>query len=297
MEMIRRAIIEVLEENEIEKPIILHYSKEELKDIIFDKEIVDNRKKCYVIAKEINKVIHKINFINISFDDVNVERFDFSKMTGVKINPQKVYKKSLQYANLSGVEFISGKGKNSRIDMFEGVNIRGVKFEGNKNIRINPQTIYQKDLTETKLNGIDFTDCSFDDVTVVNADFTGATGVKINPQIIKNKQLTKAKLFGVDFTGYSFDNAIINYTDFTGSIGAIINPNKINNIEFRIGGELTSNTTGFYNTNCIDVILTDIPNPDIIVDGALFNDDNINQLKEEKEKHKEKIKTLIKFQK
>lgn len=293
MEIIRKSIIEVLEEVDIKETIKLPYSKNELKGIIFDKKIDDNRNEYYVIAREIIKVISQINLINVSFDDVRVENVDFSKMHGVKINPQKVYKKNLEGADLTGVKFISDKKKSSEIDLFQGVSIRGAKFGKNQKIKINPQTIYQKDLTKTKLNGIDFTDCSFDEVILTGTDFTGTKGVKINPQTVKYKRLTSAKLFGVDFTGYSFDEAKINYANFTGSIGAVINPNTIDNIEFRIGGDLTSNTTGFFNTNCKDAILTDLPNSDIITDCAIFNEDNLRQLREEKEYHKEKIKALI----
>ena len=95
MEIIRKSIIEVLEEIDVNKPIKLPYSKNELKEIIFDKKTDDDRNEYYVIASEIKKIIHKINLINLSFDDVNVKKIDFSKMHGVNINPQKVYKKSL----------------------------------------------------------------------------------------------------------------------------------------------------------------------------------------------------------
>lgn len=295
MKIVRNALLEVLEGVEVETPVLLSYSKEELKEIFFDKKVDNNNKEYYVIAKELNKIIHKIDFANISFDDVKVEKVDFSNMTGVKINPQKVYKKSLAYANLSNVEFITDEVEISSTDLFNEVDIHGAKFENNNDVKVDPQTVFKKDLTKAKLTGIDFTNCSFDDVILVGTDFTGTTGVKINPQTIKDKQLTEAKLFGVDFTGCSFDNAKINYADFTRSIGAKINPNKINNDGFRVDGKLIKESTGFNHTNCIDVILTDIPNPDVITEGAIFNEDNINALKEEKERQKEKIKSLIKL--
>lgn len=216
-------------------------------------------------------------------------------MTGIKINPQKVYKKSLAYANLSNVEFIFDELECSLTELFKGVDIRGAKFENNSNVKIDPQTVFNKDLTNTKLNGIDLTNCSFDDVILVGTDFTGTVGAKINPQTIKWKKLTEAKLFGVDFTGYSFDGVKLNFTDFTGSIGARINPNKIANCGFRVDGYLIRESTGLNHTNCMDAILTDIPNSDIIIEGAIFNEDNINALKEEKERQKEKLKLLIKL--
>lgn len=299
MEMIRKALIEVLEEVNTKKTIKLPYSKEELKGIIFDKKIDDNKKEYYVIAKELNKVIHKINFTNISFDDVNVEKVDFSKMHCVKINPQKVYKKSLEYANVTGVKFITDDDKNSQTDLFENVRIRGTKFDRNKKIKLNPQTVFRKDLTESKLKGINFTGCSFDDVTLVNTDFTGSTGVIINPQTIKDKRLTGAKLYGVNLKGNSFDNAKINHADFTGSIGARINPNTINNVWYKssISKFVDSDSTGLNCTNCTDAILTCLPNPDVVIERAIFNEENLKKIYEEQEKelekNKEKIKELI----
>lgn len=293
MEIIRRTLLEIIDEFEVNEPILLPYSNEELKEIIFDKKIEDCRREYYVIAKELRKIIHKINFSNISFDNVNIEKLDLSNIKGVKINPQTVYKKSLAHANLTYAQFISNEIDVDSCDLFKGVDIRGTRFGNNNKIIINPQIILGKDLTKTKLAGIDFTDTSFDGVIIVGTDFTGTTGVKINPQTVKNKQLTDAVLCNVDFTGYSFDDSKINHADFTGSIGARINPNKISNLGSRVDGMLTHNSTGFNHTNCIDVILTDLPNSDIIRDGATFNEDNLRQLREEKQYHKEKIKSLI----
>ena len=293
MEIIRKSILEVLGENEVIEPILLPYSTEELREIIFNRENKDSKKEYYVIAKELRNIIHKIDFTNISFDNVNIEKLDLSKLKGVKINPQKVYKKSLYEANLTNAQFISYEIDVESPDLFKGVDIRGTTFGNNNKIAINPHIILGKDLTKTKLRGLDFTDVSFDGVIIVGTDFTGTTGVKINPQTVKHKHLTAAILCNVDFTGFSFDNTRINHANFTGSIGARINPNKVDNGGFRVDGMLTYNSTGFNGTNCKDAILTDLPNSDIIIDGAKFNEDNLKQLKEENEYHKKMIKSLV----
>jgi len=293
MEIIRKSLLEVLEEIELNEPILLPYSTEELREIIFNRENKDSKKEYYVIAKELRKILHKIDFSNICFDNVNIEKLDLSKLKGVKINPQKVYKKSLYEANLTNAQFISDEIDVESPDLFKGVDIRGTTFGNNNKIAINPHIILGKDLTETKLNGIDFTNCSFDGTIIVRTDFTGTIGVKINPQTVNDKRLTGSILCNVDFSGFSFDETKINHANFTGSIGARINPNKISNLGFRIDGMLTYDSTGFNHTTCIDATLTDLPNSDIIKDGAKFNEDNLKQLKKENEYHKKMIKSLV----
>lgn len=104
---------------------------------------------------------------------------------------------------------------------FNDVYLRLCNFEGLKGIKINPQVVYKKDLSNCKFNGVTFAG-SFDGTICSNADFTGSTGVIINPQKIANKNLCKSKLSGVKFIG-KFNDVLVMNADFTGSEGAIIN--------------------------------------------------------------------------
>ena len=117
----------------------------------------------------------------------------------------------------------------SRIDFdgvsFDGVNISGTDFTGSKGVRINPQTIYAKNLSNAICQGVKFIGL-FDGVNISGANFTGSKGAKINPQTIFVKDLERTKCTDVEFIG-PFDDAKISGADFTGSKGAMIDPQTI----------------------------------------------------------------------
>jgi len=66
-------------------------------------------------------LLMKINFSNVSFDNVDVRNICFTGLKGVKINPQTVYDKNLCLSKFRGVEFIGP---------FDGVIIEGADFRG-----------------------------------------------------------------------------------------------------------------------------------------------------------------------
>lgn len=201
-----------------ETPILLPYDSHLLEILLFD-EISDQGKK---FAFSLEKELKKIDFSNVSFDNFCAIRFDFSSYSGIKLNPQNLYSKSLYCAICSGVEFI---------DSFEGVNVRGVDFTGSKNVKINPQRIWHKTLFQTRCTGVEFMG-SFDDVNVEEADFTGSKGAKMNPQSIYNKSLYGTKCTNIEFIG-PFDGANVEGSNFTGSKNAKINPQTVNNKSLR----------------------------------------------------------------
>ena len=136
----------------------------------------------------------------------------------------------------------------SNID-FTNFNAKGFNFNGLYNVKLNPQTIWKKDLTGAKLNGVEFIG-SFDDVTLneLNSgyvtDFRGSKGAvidvsKIHRVLDKHPHLNDCIFQGVTFT-YPFKclgyinhasrvsiRPKINGSDFTGSKGAVIYPNEI----------------------------------------------------------------------
>jgi len=129
---------------------------------------------------------------------------------------------------------------------FDGINIKNMDFTNMYGVKINPQTIYEKNLYKTILNGVEFVSANkavadlFDGVDVRCANFTGSKGARINPQTIKEKSLFGSVLCDVDFTGFSFEDVHVGDSNFTGSKGAKIDPNHIfmnksvnwNNVEF-----------------------------------------------------------------
>lgn len=130
---------------------------------------------------------------------------------------------------------------------FDKFDARDFDFSPYTGIRINPQTIYYKQLGAAKCKGVEFIG-SFDEVLVVNTDFTGSRGAKINPQIIQSKDLSGAicadvefidayglkpdftgvDIVGTDFNGSNYDEAIKEEYEFREKVKlAIYGNNKI----------------------------------------------------------------------
>lgn len=108
------------------------------------------------------------------------------------------------------------------------------------NANINPQTIYEKNLQNTKLIG-DFKDKSFDGVYIFGTDFSNATNVHINPQKIKNKSIIKANVDGVDFDNNSFEGVHVTETNIENSLNCELNETKFYIYKRKII-ELTNNS-------------------------------------------------------
>ena len=104
---------------------------------------------------------------------------------------------------------------------FNDVDLGLCNFDGLNGVRINPQVVFNKDLSRCRFNGVTFVG-SFDGVICCDTNFTGSVGAIINPQKIAFKNLRNTKLGGVRFTG-NFDDVIVQNTDFTGSTNAVIN--------------------------------------------------------------------------
>ncbi len=117
---------------------------------------------------------------------------------------------------------------------FDNVNIRFLNFKGSKGVKINPQKVYNKDLSYCILEGAEV-EGSFDDALIYYTNFKGTNGIEINPQKVRGKNLAGAVLTDTTITG-SFDGTYIRGTEFTGSKGAIIDIGKIylNNIEHTV---------------------------------------------------------------
>lgn len=198
----------------------LDCSKKLLNRIIFDyyKNCEYMPYKYFYNKFERQEIMEKLDFDGVDFSDFNCIGFDFGdvKGTGIKINPQTIYKKNLSNVICSGVEF---RGP------FDGVDISGANFTGSKGAKINPQTIFVKDLERTVCTDVEFIG-PFDDAKISGANFTGSKGAMIDPQTIYKKNLRGTRCTDVEFIGL-FDRAMISGADFTGSKGAVINPQTI----------------------------------------------------------------------
>ena len=157
---------------------ILFYETTSIKKPRFslsEREIIVSEKRFYKCFTR--KILQKIDFSNVSFDNFDAEGFDFTGLYGVKINPQTVLFKNLSDGIFDGVTFIGG---------FEGAYIYNSDFTGSSGALINPQTVLYKDLSKGIFNGVTFigdfneNDHGINKVDVTGANFNGSSGAKID---------------------------------------------------------------------------------------------------------------------
>ena len=95
-------------------------------------------------------------------------------------------------------------------------------------IVINPQEIYDKDLSIQNFRGANFSGTSFDGCKIYCSSFKDSIGARINPQTIEDRDCRNVVFSDVEIIG-SFDDCQIFNTDFRGSKGAVIDPRKVRN--------------------------------------------------------------------
>lgn len=100
------------------------------------------------------------------------------------------------------------------------VDIQEIDFSNTKGVKINPQEVFLKSLSNTKLCDVKIIG-KFDYVYISGTDFTGSKGAKIDPQKVFFRNLQGTKLCDAKIIG-KFDAVDISGTDFTGSKGAIV---------------------------------------------------------------------------
>ena len=216
-------LIEVLDNLEDDEYITLTNP-----NIIF-KEIEVKEGKVYKEFAIPKRLLKKIDFSNVSFDNVCIRGLNFTGYIGVKIDPQKVYKQDLRGCTFSGVEFV---------DSFDYTYMYDTNFAGSKGVKIDPQRVYNKDLRGCTFFGVKFIG-PFDGAKISRANFTGSKGALISPQKIYYRDFRFCVLSGVIFIPEDygmrsvfniigkFDGAYLFKTNFTGSMGARINPQKV----------------------------------------------------------------------
>ena len=213
IEKISKYFFEELSKYEGEEPILF----DDIDSNLLNKILFKFEDQYYSFKHDLY-LYKKIDFSNVSFDNVYVIGLNFTGFRGVKIDPQTVFNKDLRYAKLCNVEIIGG---------FDDANIRFTDFTGSTGAKINPQTVLYEDLSNTILRDAEIKG-SFNGVNIKGTDFTGSKGAKIDPQTLYNKELRNAKLCDVKIKG-SFNGVDVRDIDFTGSTGAKINPQKVVN--------------------------------------------------------------------
>ncbi len=154
----------IQKKREVINELVRKYEGDKLKAIDFISSDVLFKNTGYGYTFALSKeILSKLDFTGISFDNFNASGYDFSNLTGISLNPQTVFNKSLKNSKLSGVNFIGG---------FDDVNIVSADFTGSKNAVINPQTIKKRDLYNTKLDST-YIIGSLSDCNIVDTNFKG----------------------------------------------------------------------------------------------------------------------------
>ena len=189
-----------------------------MNEILFD-YCNNGRSKRFALPRDIYK---KIDMSNVSFENFRAHRVDFSKLTGVVIEPSKLAGKTCCDVNFSGVKFLGE---------FSSIFLEGCKFGGSVNAVIGDDVRY---------GGVnDFTDVTFKSpITygVLNgSNFAGSKGavIELGEEKVKliidccfkdatlKGNLIGCIIQGTDFRGANIDNGKIElYPDKLG-VGSI----------------------------------------------------------------------------
>lgn len=155
-------------------------------------------------------------------------KYDFDRP--VKLNVRSDILKQVLFLNIGYYVFISDledvyrKIDWSNISM-EKVRVAGRDLSRYTNMKINPQTIHNKDLSNTICKGVEFIGL-FDGVDITRANLSDSIDAIINPQTVKNRDFTYGSFKGVRFID-TFDGCIIMGANFTGSINCRIDVSQV----------------------------------------------------------------------
>jgi hypothetical protein len=103
----------------------------------------------------------------------------------------------------------------SNVD-FSDIRVRGKDFAGMTGVKINPQTVYDKDLSHGVYEGVEFIG-PFDNVNVEGARFKGSKNAIIDPQKTYMKNMDWTDCCDVTIIG-SFENVSCSNIKLEGSI-------------------------------------------------------------------------------
>ncbi len=324
IQLLRERIINELSQLENGMHIKLDYDPLILDMLLFENLIkshsfIRGEREYKVIGRTFafNKdILKKIDFSNVIFDNFNAEGYDFSGLFNVKIDPQKLYNKSLSHAILDGVTFIGS---------FNDVIIDHANFKGSKGAYINPNSlgIAPYCSQDVFLKGCIFDGVTFTDIIkcenehkyfyISGANFTGSKNARILLGFfnIDNCTFTDAIIIGnideyesykgVDFTGAQsnkiFDKRIVINPEGKNFINSKLNGVKfqgsftntlIDHTDFTgstnaiIDLRIINKKSDIYSCNFTDTIVIDEfgRKVNISVDGKITNsiDDELDKL-------------------
>ena len=172
------------------------------------------------LIKELSKLEDGIH-IKLDYDPIILENLFFEETRG----GCKRFASDFPREVLTKIDFINVDFKDFYASEFD--------FTGLYNIHLNPQTIYRRDLFNSILSGVTFTD-SLDYCKLDGANFAGSKNAKVNPNTLVHSighsryiDIQCVKFKDVTFTvAFNYETSLYE-VDFTGSKNARINANKL----------------------------------------------------------------------
>ena len=212
--LLREKVIQELSSLEDGIHIKLDYDPLIIESLLFYKE----NRTCKKFLTDFSiEILKKIDFSSVDFTGFYARGYDFSKLYGVRLNPQKVYEKDLSFGIFKGVFFT---------DSLDGCNLCGIDFTegitdftGSINAKLDPNSLGFKGifLSNCKFSNVIFTKpfLGYSVFCLRNIDFTGSINATIYMQSLKDgwglctcklKDVTligkiKCCIKGADFTG------------------------------------------------------------------------------------------------
>lgn len=113
----------------------------------------------------------------------------------------------------------------SNVD-FSGIRVSHTIFDGMIGVKINPQTVYEKDLSYGVYEGVEFIG-PFDNVNVEGASFRGSINAIINPQKVYRKNMNDTDCCDATIIG-SFDGVSCDNINLEGSIRYPVGNHDVN---------------------------------------------------------------------
>ena len=170
-----------------------------------------------------------LDFKNLEYHNLklNDKNKSLLKKYNVPIDLNQIYNKDLSYYEFDGFIF-KGSFDNYKID--NAIFKNNLDINGNK-IKINPQTIKDRNLEQCIFKDVIFTD-SFDDCNIVGISISNCENVIINPKKLQKNSFISCEFDGVKFTD-NFDECNISGINIKNCENVLINPQNVENKDLR----------------------------------------------------------------
>lgn len=164
--------------------------------------MIDMQDKIYELRQKIIKEIENIeDGVHIRFEDYDSDLLELiifcSESSEGRFNCIDNYGNHEQSKKFALPENILQKIDFSNVP-FDNFDARHIDFSNYSGVKLNPQTVFNKDLSNCTFKGVEFTG-PFDGCKITGSDFSGSSGAKIDPLTLKPGK----DLYG--FNGNSLD--------------------------------------------------------------------------------------------